>query len=365
MSKKCFMLNYGGPGGLWWTSNVDKIIKLDKICQDCYGPPTRTEELYIKGVNIKVLTYGIHRGLYVELPEDPSLEARNIYTTLSNVTFNFCDKPYNLLGNNCVTSVATALHKLDQKITKEHIIFPWTLDAIVKKYQYLQSKDATLRQFFEIYQKKLNQETYLPFRKNRLKLQEIKSSKEIILNAHSKDKSKRERTKSSLIELNWVTEDKHGILHPTKKAPTDFIQGLNEFNNETRKVRVLEIIYNDEIRNLTSKTKKSLFNDKPDYETALLRIQSPKTKLPKDKLDNILNKMNIWQNQQDFESIIEKNYEHDLRPQNTGFYFDDDVLFPEKSDYLGKDEVVFTSDEDIYRFTDEDEDEDESPNNSI
>ncbi len=336
MPKRSFMLNYGGPGGIWWTSTQDKIPKLDEVCKDCYGPPTRTESFFAHGLEIKVLTYGIHRGLYVELPEDAGFEAEHLYEELSTKARDFCKKGYNLLGNNCVTSVATVLHALDPNITPQHIVFPWTLDAIIKKHQYLQTKEADLRPFFEVYQKKLEQSTYLPFRNTRLKLQEIKSSKEIIMNAHSQDKTQRERTKSSLLELNWVIEDNHGMLHPTKNAPPDFSRGLKNFNHETRKVKVLEILYNEEKKNAASVTKKNIFADNPDYETALIRMQKKGDKLPDHALERILLKMDAWLAQQD----VEKN---SVTSDETSSIADDEILYFDDDDIYG-----FEDDEDGY-----------------
>ena len=110
---KHFFLNYGGPGGRSTSDTLDNTNYLDKACQEFYGMPVRKIQYNIKGVDVTVCTYGIHRALRLDIPDGASQDTINAFEEAKKVSLETCDTEYTLLGNNCVTAVAKALNSLD------------------------------------------------------------------------------------------------------------------------------------------------------------------------------------------------------------------------------------------------------------
>lgn len=271
MPKNCFFLNYGGPGDYWFASNAQRISALDEACRNHYGPPHRTEEFSIHGLQIKVLTYGYHRALQVELPPNADAASKRLYQILREEAHAFCDKEYAILTNNCVTSVAHILHRLDPLLSPKYLVLPWTLDSALKKSPVLHIPPSFMQPFFEVYDKK-DQSNYFNFVSQRTKLRSLKSVQDVIVNAYHGEHRERERTKSSLLELQWVTEDKNGILHPTAKAPVDFSIGLQQFNHDYQ--AVLELKSFAELQEISQDKLEPIFQDNPDYATACERLKA-------------------------------------------------------------------------------------------
>lgn len=271
MPKNCFFLNYGGPGGKWYASKEDSIRYLDEQCKENYGPPTRKVDFIAHGLKIRVHTYGYHRALYVELPENASQKTQKLYQLLREESHAFCDKEYATATNNCVSAVTAILHRIDANLVPEYLVLPWTLDAVLDKSLHAQSRSGVMKPFFDKYEQKASQKNYFSFVSQRSKLRAIKSVKEVINQAYHGEEQERERTKSSLIELNWVMEDKQGILHPTKKAPRDFFIGLCKYNQDYQAVTMLKSIV--EVQEIRKDLVAPIFQDNPNYATAMERIK--------------------------------------------------------------------------------------------
>ncbi len=306
MKKEGFFLNYGGPGGIWCTSKQASIPTLDRECKENYGPPARSVELSIQGLKVKILTYGIHRALHIELPPLASPKTRSLYDQLHKTAFDFCGKNYALLSNNCVTAVTTVLHQLDATIVPQYLVFPWSLDATLKVYQHQHASTGFLKPFFNLYEQKATEQACFAFIHSRAKLHEFKSLHDVLNKAYQGEHQERERTKSALLELNWVIEDKEGLLHPTQKAPMDFRLGLVQFNQDYQAVTTLKNIVSS--HGIAQKTLNKMFQDNPDYPTALERTHQHFMPSSPTIYADIEFRMEIWQNAQE---MGEATYELD------------------------------------------------------
>ena len=319
MPKKGFFLNYGGPGGMWHSSTPSTFQFLDQECKAFYGPPTRTVNFVRQGLQIKVLTYGIHRALFVELPNNASATTKKLYQQLQEESFDCCDKEYGLLSNNCVTAVTTLLHKLDPTLVPEYLVLPWTLDAILKRSLALQSEVGFLKPFFEIYDQRTNQQNYFSFMSQRSRFRALKSLQEVIYNAYYGQTQEREKTKSSLLELNWVIEDEQGVLHPTQKAPRDFSFGLLAFNYDYQAVTMLKMIVTMEEVEQTIIT--TIFQDNPDFLTASERVKKNFMLSNPPVFEKIITQITDWQlehpNDSPDISIVESDKDD---PNDSGFF---------------------------------------------
>ncbi|CEK10731.1 hypothetical protein [Legionella hackeliae] len=117
-----FFLNYGGPGGRWWTQNSSDIAILNKACIDNYGSPTRQLTYKIKGITVTVCTYGIHRALLLHLPDGASHETDALFRQAAKIGTELCGNEYKLLSNNCVSAVAQVLNCLDKNIAANVVL---------------------------------------------------------------------------------------------------------------------------------------------------------------------------------------------------------------------------------------------------
>ncbi|MCX7091727.1 MAG: hypothetical protein NTU48_09800 [Legionellales bacterium] len=320
MKKEGFFLNYGGPGEQWYTSNQTEIPALDQACDATYGPPRRSVNLSVQGLKLKIMAYGVHRAIHVELPPFSSYKTHQLYDQLRETALDFCDKDYAILNNNFVTAVTTILHQIDPTIVPQYLVFPWSLDDTLKEYQHQQVSAGFLKQFFNLYEQKLNQQNYFSFISNRAKLREIKSLHDVLNKAYQGEHHDRERTKSALIELNWVTEDEQGLLHPSSRAPMDFRLGLIQFNQDYQAVTVLKNIVSS--HEITQKTLNKLFQDSPDYTTAMERTKHHFMSISPTAYADIEFQMEIWQHAQE---MREETY--DLDDNTLNEEQDDDPSF--------------------------------------
>ncbi|PJD91507.1 MAG: hypothetical protein CK424_06780 [Legionella sp.] len=329
MANDRFYLNYGGPGGWWLKSDENAIKQLDNICKQHYGPPNRTKTWVTRGLTVTVHTYGIHRGLQIEIPDNADDDTRQLYYDLRKKAKEFCAKDYFILGNNCVTSVAAILHALDPTIINKYYVFPWTFDAAIQHYLY----PTVVKPFLDVYEKKIHNESSTRSDSFRMKLKEIKSSKDIIKTAHSQNDRQRERTKSALLELHWVIQDNHGVLHPTPKAPVDFSLGLNKYNHEVKKTTQLKWLYEKE--NLDAHV---IFKDAPNYITAIERI---KNQIPRELFSKITNAMADWEKQDsiDNQSISDEEIYTDLESNLSDDLGNTDVIYTDEDDIFGDDDM--------------------------
>lgn len=262
-----FFLNYGGPGGYWFSQTLSN--KLHDACIKFYGHPIREVEYNVKGLSIVVHTYGIHRALHVRLPKDATEETRALFSKVAKKAWDFCDKPYSLLGNNCATSVSHVLHTIDPRFSSGKTVLPWSLDQDLKHYCH--SENVEVIPFIEKYHEKIREDKFSFFRKSHWGGKKIESLNEIVRHVYGRGEYKGERTRSTLLEMGWITLGKNGECLPTDKAPKEFYQGLNTFNEDWKKVRELKSSYQEEA-GLLSRNFRKLFGDNPDYETAKQRL---------------------------------------------------------------------------------------------
>ncbi|MGV3740170.1 MAG: hypothetical protein ACO1N3_02615 [Gammaproteobacteria bacterium] len=291
MPKSSFFLNYGGPGDQWYSSKENEIEQLEDACKTNYGPPHRSVEFSHKGLKIKVLTYSLHRALLVELLPGADSETKRRYQHLREEARDFCRKDYSLLGNNCVTATTRILHRLDPALAPEYLVLPWSLDDALKRSPLLNIKEGFMKPFFDIYDRK-EQSNYFSFVSQRSKLRALKSVQDVFVTVYHGEHLERERTKSSLIELNWVVEDEQGILHPTSKAPTDFILGLQQFNQDYQ--AVIELKFFAELQGIAQEKLQPVFQDNPDYETACARLKERFEASSPIRYQNIVDHMENW-----------------------------------------------------------------------
>jgi hypothetical protein len=279
---KHFFLNFGGPGGLWASDTESQTSDLDVACRENYGSPTRSEVYKVGGLTAKVYTYGIHRALRVDLPDDPDAQTRATYYKLRDQVIDIIRKDYKLLKFNCVTAVATVLNILDPRMTSKDMVLPWSLDKNLgdyRRYSVGYDKKTTPALFIEKYQELVHKESFSLFRRKNWADKKVQSTEDIILHVYGKNGNSGERTKSSLMELGWV-KDENGILLPTEKAPVDFKEGLIKYNQDWVKVLALKSAYIKEA-GFFSKNARDFFKDNPNYETALKRIADQAIKNPK------------------------------------------------------------------------------------
>ena len=283
-------LNYGGPGGSWISQDEKIIQQLDQECKNFYGSPIRKVSYEIKGITVTVCTYGIHRSLHLEIPKNASEETKKLFDLAFNEGRIFCSKEYHLLSNNCVTAVAKILNILDNKITPANVVYPWSLDANIKKYCGNYDANIMASQFIAQYQSKVHQEFFSFIRKRHWTKERIKTTEDIILHSYGKTGGTGERTKSTLLKLGWVTEDKNHVLRPTNKAPLEFKAGLEKYNNDYDKVLKLKNLYKHNA-GIFSRHAHVFFKDKPDYATALGRLKKQALKNPSGASAKVLSAM--------------------------------------------------------------------------
>jgi hypothetical protein len=288
---KHFFLNYGGPGGKWVSDTLDVTNYLDAVCRNSYGRPVRYVKYTIKGVEVTVCTYGIHRALRLDVPDGASQETINAFMEARKIGRGFCSTAYVLLGNNCVTAVAKALNSLDNRITPWDMILPWNLDKNLKKYGKYYPKNTIFGYFIDKYTEIADREFFSFMRARHWEEKTINSNRDIIAHAYGKTEGTGERTKSILIELGWVKEDKHHVLRPTEQAPAEFKIGLEEFNRDHEKMLRLKNLYKTEA-GFFSLNARNFFKDNPDYETALDRIKQQALKNPTGASANVLKIVN-------------------------------------------------------------------------
>ncbi len=127
-----FFLNYGGPGGKWASDNLEETSRLDSICRDKYVIPIRKVQFNIKGIDVTICTYGVHRALRLDVPDGASQETIDAFNKAKYARVQILRTKYSLLANNCVTAVAKVLNTLDSRMTPEGVVWPCNLDENVK-----------------------------------------------------------------------------------------------------------------------------------------------------------------------------------------------------------------------------------------
>ena len=274
-----FFLNYGGPGGQWTSTDVNNTSRLDKICRDSHGMPIRKVGYIIKGIYVTVCTYGIHRALRLDIPEMASKETIDAFNKAKKAGLRICNTEYALLGNNCVTAVAEALNTLDSRITPKDMVWPWNLDKNVKKYGRYYPENTVTGSFIAKYTEIADREFFSFMRTHHWTEKTIDFNQDIITHAYGKTRGTGERTKSTLIELGWVKEDKNHVLRPTNEAPIEFKTELENFNHDHEKMLHLKSLYKT-AAGFFSRNARDFFKDNPDYETALGRVKQQATKNP-------------------------------------------------------------------------------------
>ncbi|WP_131777670.1 hypothetical protein [Legionella fairfieldensis] len=278
-----FFLNYGGPGGRFFSKDKELTQHLHNRCKKYYKFPIRQSVYQEQGMTITVHTYGLHRALHVEIPDTCNDETWNVYQKAQKQAEYFSNKKYKLLGNNCVTSVATVLNTINPNITPHNIIYPWDLDQQLKMYSHYNRRTAIANGFdgfIENYQKKFHQESFSFFRKRGWANKPIKTSRDIIHHAYGRSGGTGERTKTVLLDEEWVVEDKNGLLQPGPKAPVMFKIGLQSYNGDWLKVQQLKKLYQQEASFFSFRLH-SPFKDHPDFETAKKRLELRAQKNPK------------------------------------------------------------------------------------
>lgn len=286
-----FFLNYGGPGGKWFSDKQQAMRDLDDACKKTYGWPIRRASYVIHGLKITVHTYGLHRALSLEVPKGASPETTIMFEKAKIQAQFLCTKEYALLRNNCVSAVAAVLNELDNNTVPPDIVFPWSLDAWLKQYCGHYATNKMTNDFIGKYQEKINNESFSFFRKRHWLTTQISSAEDIILHAYGKTGGTGERTKSTLLELGWVSEDTTHLLIPTPKAPLDFQKGLTAYNQDYKNVCKLKKLYRQEA-GFFSYHAYAFFKDQPDYATALDRLKEQAVKNPKGASASVLRRLN-------------------------------------------------------------------------
>ena len=234
MPNESFFLNYGGPGGYWLSNTEGLTNKLISKCTSYYGGSMWTQQAscMVKGLQATLYSFGIHRALRLDLPPDSPQAVRDSFYDTKKFALTLCDNEYQLIHNNCATTVSIVLNRLDRNLTPNHIISPWRLDDEFKDYIkcLINEKDPTLKNFMHKYRQIVSAE-FLFLKKPHWMLHEIQSLAELIEKSH--DKKFEERSRSTLYELGWVI----GMNHDNKfvlgtKAPKDFREGLRKYYTE-------------------------------------------------------------------------------------------------------------------------------------
>lgn len=153
-----FFLNYGGPGGSYLSQDPEKIDALELVCQQEYSGAKRAIGGTVKGISFTVHTYGVHRALTCEIPENASAPVQRLYETLLQSAREEAMTDYNLTGHNCVTSVAKVLNELDPYLTPADMVAPWNLDSNLNEYNQAHLEDTTAAQFIGAYKLTKRQE---------------------------------------------------------------------------------------------------------------------------------------------------------------------------------------------------------------
>lgn len=294
-----YFLNFGGPGS-WTAFDEDSANHLNKLCQYYYSQPNRYIQFNINGITATICTYSIHRALILHVPDGASDATLQAFDNAKIAAATIMSQDYNILSNNCVTAVASALHAIDPRITPANVILPWTLDLNLKNYGQYYPENSVAGSFIAQYSTISKRELFSFLRTRHWEKNIIQSEQDIIKHAYGKTGGSGERTKSTLLQLGWVIEDKHRILRPTKKAPEEFKLGLEAFNLDYENMLNLKRLYRSQA-SLLSINAKFIFKDNPDYETALSRLHFQAAKNPKSVSAKVL-------------KILEHNQ---LSPKNT------------------------------------------------
>lgn len=303
MRNKCFFVNYGGPGNAYFADNYDKFEHLDAACRNEYSMPKKSVSWFMHGLKLEVFMYGVHRALYVELPNQASSETKERYALMSATARDFMEtSTYNIASRNCVTSVATTLHALDATITPSNLVLPWSLDSIIKKCQYMQTNEASLRPFFDIYHKKTSTVSHFAFPRVTSSPMTIAHTEDITQHAYSADASEKTRTRSTLLELQWVTEDHQGILHPTATAPIELHKSFLAYNHFLKKLTLLKRHFSDMTGNKL-RFVEQLFLPAVDYPSALEIIEHFKPKLSDEDKARLQLQIKNWEIEENIASL--------------------------------------------------------------
>lgn len=230
-----FFLNYGGPGSRWMAEDREIIQQLDEACQKSYFWPIRKVTYEIKGITATVCTYGLHRALLLEIPDNAPEQTVHMYEQAKKAGKIVRCKDYKQLRNNCVTAVAAALNCLDSNMVPPDVVLPWSLDAQLDLYCGYYQENTTTNFFITKYQEKVRGEFFSFFRTRHWTKNKISTSEDIIAHAYGQTGGTGERTKSTLLELGWVVEDNNRILRPADDAPNDFKMALEAYNQDFEK----------------------------------------------------------------------------------------------------------------------------------
>lgn len=285
---KRFYLNYGGPG---FNTGYVTGLEIDDAYRECnvfYGKPHRKSSLNfaeLPGLEVTIHTDGIHRSLTVSLDDGKAnSNSSKAFNKLKEVANQESTEDYQLLGHNCVRATTNTLCGLNDFLTENHkfqfganISMPWTLDNKIKNYiknnpeTLVEHKEDYFSQFKQAYNESVNR-SFNPFVSNHWQKQSITSAEDVIGKAYGHRAGSGERTKSVLIEMGWVKEDEHKMLHPTQDAPEDFKAGLNEYNEDIYKVQWLK----QELKNQGASFFQiwKLFRNDPDSEMVLDKLQA-------------------------------------------------------------------------------------------
>lgn len=313
-----FFLNYGGPGGYYFTEDPGQQMYLDNACRDFYGKPVRKFTIESQGLLVTIHTYGIHRAATVVMPDSASPETLALYEKIGHRMQIFCEhEPYKLMSNNCVTSVATLLSELSPDIPSKNEWIPWRFDHTLKEKAKagVFSIGSTKEQFLKKYHEKMNSDTFSFLKKSYWKDNPDHSILDIAKRAHQKNVHYDEKTLSTLLDLGWVTCNEHGRLTATTTAPMDFQKGLSEYNKDWDNVQQLKQVY--EKNDGTRYRAYFIFQGDADLETVVLRMKKAAKDEPQDQA---LNKCLTV-----YEQEMQKSSENDVDEEHEYFHVSDDT----------------------------------------
>lgn len=264
-----FFLKYGGPE-TWLTQRQNQENHLIHACQEYYigGKMLYHKKTYaINGIQATVHSFGIHKTVCVELPENPppSSESITLFEKALRLADTLSNKEYEILNHNCVSAVAQVLHLLDPNSTPPTVTMPWKLDKHLNRYCGYYCQESTEGRFIQKYQAKVfdehSDDVYWSQKR-------LSSLRKLISVAYAPQRD--ERTKASLLELGWITESKSGILEPTNKAPHDFQEGLRHYNQERQLISAVMKIH---LKHDPSTREISFFRGNPSLNELKDRMQ--------------------------------------------------------------------------------------------